>query len=149
LADKFPTLRLVLLGPLEEGDALDDHTRRCLETHAHIIRAGEVLDTAPYYPLMDILALPSHREGFPNVLLEAQAAGRPVVAARATGIGDAIVDGENGLLFPVGDVTALTAALCRLLQDRVLANRLARAGQQVVKRDFQQELIWEALSAEY
>jgi lipopolysaccharide/colanic/teichoic acid biosynthesis glycosyltransferase len=98
---------------------------------------------------MDILVLPSHREGLPNVVLEAQAAGKPVVAARATGILDAVIDGETGLLFPVGDVATLRDAVARLLQDKDLAHNLSRAGQTRVHGEFRQEQIWEALHQEY
>jgi len=105
--------------------------------------------TAPYYALMDVFVLPTHREGLPNVVLEAQAAGRPVVAARATGVVDVIVNGETGLLFPVGDASALADALARLLTDKELAKDLGRAGQERVKCEFRQEQIWEALYQEY
>lgn len=149
LSDEFADLRLLLLGPLEEEDILDGKTRRCLETHPHIILAGEMVDTAPYYALMDVLVLPSHREGFPNVVLEAYAAGKPVVAARATGIVDAVVDGETGLLFPVGDVAALVGALRRLLTDKAWADKLGCAGQELIKCEFRQETIWDALNEEY
>jgi glycosyltransferase involved in cell wall biosynthesis len=149
LSDRFPDLRLLLLGASEQEDRLDDRTREHLETHPHIILAGEVLDTAPYYALMDVLVLPSHREGFPNVVLEAYAAGKPVVAARATGILDAVVDGETGLLFPVGEVAALTRALEILLSDKARARELGCAGQELVKREFRQEVIWDALNEEY
>ena len=64
-------------------------------------------------------------------LLEAQAAGKPVVSARATGVVDAVVDGETSLLFPVGDAAALTKAVTKLLRNKALASRLARAGQDV------------------
>ena len=149
LTHKFSDLRLLLVGLSEEEDLLDAETRRCLKAHPHVILAGEVVDIAPYYPLMDILVLPSHREGFPNVVLEAYAAGRPVVAARATGIVDAVVDGETGLLFPVGDVAALTTALQRLLSDKALVHEFGCAGQELIKREFRQEMIWDALSEEY
>jgi glycosyltransferase involved in cell wall biosynthesis len=98
---------------------------------------------------MDIVVLPSHREGFPNVVLEAYAAGKPVVAARATGTIDALVDGETGMLFPVGDVAALVRCLQRLLSDRVMAARLGSSGQELIKREFRQETIWNALNEEY
>jgi glycosyltransferase involved in cell wall biosynthesis len=115
----------------------------------HVIFAGLIEDTAPYYALMDILVLPSHREGFPNVVLEAHASGKPVVAARATGVVDAVVDGKTGLLFPVGDAAALADALARLLTDKTLASELGLAGQERIKREFRQERIWEALCKEY
>jgi glycosyltransferase involved in cell wall biosynthesis len=98
---------------------------------------------------MDVLVLPSHREGFPNVVLEAHAAGKPVVAARATGVVDAVVDGETGLLFPVGDAATLTDALARLLTHKTLATKLGLAGQERIKRKFRQERIWGALCEEY
>jgi glycosyltransferase involved in cell wall biosynthesis len=149
LGDQFPDLRLLLLGPFEDEDPLPAETRRCLETHGHVIFAGLVEDTAAYYALMDVFILPSHREGLPNAVLEAQAAGIPVVAARATGVVDAVVDGETGLLFPVGDAAALTEAVARLLSDKALASKLAHAGQERIKREFRQEQIWEALYQEY
>jgi glycosyltransferase involved in cell wall biosynthesis len=149
LGDQFPDLRLLLLGPFEDEDPLPAETRRCLETHGHVIFAGLVEDTAAYYALMDVFILPSHREGLPNAVLEAQAAGIPVVAARATGVVDAVVDGETGLLFPVGDAAALAEAVARLLSDKALASKLAHAGQERIKREFRQEQIWEALYQEY
>jgi glycosyltransferase involved in cell wall biosynthesis len=149
LGHEFPDLRLLLLGHSEEEDLLDVETRRCLKAHPHVILAGEVVDTAPYYALMDVLALPSHREGFPNVVLEAYAAGKPVVAARATGTVDAVVDGETGLLFPVGDTAALTSAVQTLLSDKASARKFGWAGQELIKREFRQEMIWEALNEEY
>jgi glycosyltransferase involved in cell wall biosynthesis len=99
--------------------------------------------------MADIVVLPSHREGLPLVVLEAQAAGKPVVGTSATGIIDVVTNEETGLLAPVGDVPALGAAMERLLNDKRLAVRLGLAGQERVRRKFQQEQIWEALHAEY
>ena len=149
ISNEFPDLRLLLLGLLEEEDRLDSETRKYLETHPRIILAGYIEDTSSYYALMDILALPSHREGFGNVVLEAYAAGKPVVAARATGLVDAVMDGETGLLFPVGDVGALAHCLRRLLSDKIAAAKLGSAGQELVKREFRQKIVWNALMEEY
>jgi glycosyltransferase involved in cell wall biosynthesis len=85
----------------------------------------------------------------PNVILEAQAAGKPVIGALATGIVDVVVDGETGLLFPIGDVRALAGAVAKLISHKGLAAKLGRAGQEQVQRKFQQEQIWEALHREY
>ena len=149
LGRKFPDLRLLLLGGFESDDALSVKMRERLEAHPRIILAGKVYDTPPYYALMDVLVLPSHREGFPNVVLEAYAAGKPVVAARATGIVDAVMDGETGLLFAIGDVAALVGCLERLLGNRVMASKLGAAGQELVKREFRQDMVWNALNEEY
>lgn len=149
LVARFPELRLLLVGCFEDGDSLPTETRQFLETHPHVIFAGAVQDTPAYYATSDILVLPSHREGLPTVVLEAQAIGIPVVGSSATGIVDVVADGETGLLFPVGDVPALTEAIARLIVDGAFATRLGLAGQEQVRTKFQQERIWEALCQEY
>ena len=92
---------------------------------------------------------PSHREGLPNVILEANAAGVPVVAARATGTVDIVKDGETGLLFPVGDVAGLAKAVKVLLTNKAVATKLAERARERVLREFRQERVWRALSQEY
>jgi len=149
LDNQFPDLRLLLVGCFEDGDPLPFDVRRCLETTERVILAGAVNDTRPYYAIADVLVLPSHREGLPTVILEAQAAGKPVVGASATGIVDLVTEGETGLLFPVGDVTALSKAVAKLISDKGLATKLGLAGQEQVQRDFRQEQIWQALHREY
>jgi len=146
---RFPRLRLLLVGSYEDGDPLPPEIRNQLESHERVILAGPVDDPAPYYALADVLILPSHREGLPTVVLEGQAAGKPVIGASATGIVDLLVDNETGLLFPIGDAPALAEAIGRLIEDKALAGKLALAGQEQVKRNFGQELIWAALRREY
>ncbi len=149
IENRFPQLRLLLVGTFENGDPLPRKIRRRLETHQRVILAGPVNDPAPYYAMADVLVLPSHREGLPTVVLEGHAAGKPVIGAAATGIVDLLVNGETGLLSPVGDAGALANAIARLIDDRALANKLALAGQEQVQRKFRQELIWSALRREY
>jgi len=149
LENRVPRLRLLLVGSFEDGDPLPEGVRKRLETHERVIFAGPVNDPAPYYAMADVLILPSHREGLPTVILEGHAAGKPVIGASATGIVDLLVDGETGLLFPVGDVSALANAIGRMIEDKELASKLALAGQEQVKRKFRQELIWAALHREY
>ena len=74
------------------------------------------------------MVLASRRgEGLPNVLLEAFAYGRAVVATSVTGVTDLVRDGVNGLLVPAGDALALRDALARLAHERGLAERLGTA----------------------
>jgi len=149
LGNRFPDLRLLLVGCFEDEDPLPFDVRRQLETHERVILAGAVNDTRPYYAIADVLVLPSHREGLPTVILEGQAAGKPVIGASATGIVDLVLHGETGLLFPVGDVSALADAISLLIRDKGLAGKLGLTGQEQVKRDFRQEQIWQALHREY
>lgn len=149
LDGQFPNLRLLLVGCFEPEDPLPAETRGQLTRHPHIIFTGAVEDTPSYYAAADLVVLPSHREGLPTVVLEAQAAGKPVIGASATGIVDLVTDGETGLLFPVGDAAALANAVARLLHDETLVRKLEFAGHDRVQREFQQERIWDALYRAY
>jgi len=144
-----PHLRLLLLGDWESADPMPPDMRGFLDTDNRILWPGHVLDVASYYHLLDVVCLPSHGEGFPPVLLEAQAAARPVVATAVTGCSDAVEHGVTGLLVPPDDLDALSDALQLLLSDPAQARRLGEAGRERVLRDFRPEVIWEALAGEY
>lgn len=88
------------------------------------------------YQAMDVFALSSHREGLPNVLLEAMALEVPVVATRIAGIPRLIEDGQNGLLVGAGDVNELRHALGKLLGDVALRTRIGEAARRTVESDF-------------
>ena len=86
-----------------------------------------------------VFVLPSHAEGLPMSLLEAMAAGCPVIATRVGGIPDVVTDGVNGLLVEPGDRDALALALHRLLVDRELASELGTAARDTVRRRYTTE----------
>jgi len=86
--------------------------------------------------LMDIIVLPSLWEGLPNVLLEAMAEARPVVASRIEGVDEVVVNGETGILFEPGDAQALSEALFKLIRDKKCAEEMGRAGRARVHEKF-------------
>jgi glycosyltransferase involved in cell wall biosynthesis len=96
------------------------------------VLGGERL--ADLYEQADAFCLPSERDGVPMALLEAMAAGLPVVATRVGGIGDVVVDGETGALVAPGDPAALTAALGSLAGSEDLRRRLGDAGRARVEK---------------
>jgi len=145
----FPSAALLLVGGYEQGDPVPSETRAAIESDLGIIRVDFSSEIATYYFVMDMLVLPTYREGFPNVVLEAQAASRPVVTTRATGAVDSVCDGVTGLLVPAGNTAALADALMKLLSDRGLAQRMGRAGRERVIREFRDETVWEALAGLY
>jgi len=149
VSSAFPALKLLLVGDFEKGDALPAAARHEISENSQIIRTGFVPGVPAHYQLMDVLALPTYREGFPNVILEAHAAERPVVATRVTGVVDALIDRVDGLLVPPHDPRALAAALAQVLGDAELAQRLGSAGRERVLRDFTQETLWNAIAAAY
>jgi glycosyltransferase involved in cell wall biosynthesis len=123
-----PTARLLLVGWFDESDdALSLDLRARIDHHPQIIRTGFVADTAEYYRAMDIMVLPTWREGFPNVVLEAAATGIPVVTTLSTGSRDAVVPEVTGLLVPPGYPEAICEAVLQLLRDSNRRHRMGRA----------------------
>jgi len=149
LRRKWSSLRLLLVGDFEDGDPVEPITLQQVETDPGIVHVGWVSDTAPYYGLMDVLVLPSYREGFPYTPLEAQACGVPVVTTTATGAVDSVVDGVTGFHVPVGDWEALAAKIDQLLCDPELRSRMGQRGRERVVREFRQEVVGQALIEEY
>ena len=148
LRSEYGALRLLLVGDFEDGNSVR-RARARMESDTRIIRPGFVSDTAPYYQLMDLLVLPTYREGFPGVPLEAQAAGKPVVTTAATGAVDSVLDGKTGLVVPVGDAPALARAIKSLLDDPAKREEMGRCGQEWVTREFAGEKVRAALVQGY
>jgi lipopolysaccharide/colanic/teichoic acid biosynthesis glycosyltransferase/glycosyltransferase involved in cell wall biosynthesis len=156
LAAAFESLRttrrdlvLLFVGDDDPGDPISPALRERLRADPSVVITGFIDDVAPYYGVMDVVAFPSRREGFPNVPLEAASAGVPVVGVRATGTVDAVVDGETGAIVPPDDPAALARALAVYLDDRDLRARHGGAARRRVEEWFTNERVWSALAARY
>ena len=125
------SFRLVVVGEGPEREAVEREARE-RGVSERLIFAGHVSDVRPFYALADVLALPSHSEGSPNVLLEAMAAGLPVAASSVGGVPEIVSDGESALLVAPHDPRAMGSALARLLKDEGLARRLASNARSLV-----------------
>ncbi|MGX5691876.1 glycosyltransferase family 1 protein [Dermacoccus sp. 147Ba] len=110
---------------------------------------GWVDEPMTYMPLMDVLVLPTKREGYPLVVLEANAAGVPVITTRATGAVDAVEDTVDGLLVDYGDADALADRIEQLVNSHALRQRLATAGMHRVRSRFRSDRIWDGLDSIY
>lgn len=106
-------------------------------------------DRGPLLAAADICVLPSRWEPFGTVMLEAWAAGTPLVAAASQGPSALIADGRNGLLVPIDDAPALTAAIRRLIDDPALAARLIAEGRADYEKDFTREVVTRRMIALY
>jgi glycosyltransferase involved in cell wall biosynthesis len=132
LAPRWPAARFLVVG--------DGLLRPGLEAQAaalglgqRVIFAGWRRDTARVLAGLDVFVMPSLFEGGPTTVLEAMAMGQPVVASRVGMVPEVIEEGRSGLIVPPGDVSALTLATTRLLEDPPLAARIgARAREQAV-----------------
>ncbi len=144
VAESCANAYLLLVGDFEPGRGrIESDTQTVIEGHNRIRRVPFTWDLVPYYEAMDLVALPSYREGFPYLLLEAAAMNLPTVASRATGCVDATIDGETGLLVNVGDVDELANALERLIADEPLRQRLGEAGRARVETLFSEQRLLE------
>ncbi len=149
LREEYPSLHLLMAGPLEREDPIPAEVERALREDPRVHLAGMVHDMPAVYRAIDLLVLPTYREGFPTAPLEAAAMGLPVVATRIPGCVDAVREGETGLLVPARDATALTAAIRRYLDDADLRRQHGESGRRRVRRDFDPARVRGALFQAY
>jgi glycosyltransferase involved in cell wall biosynthesis len=143
--------RLLMIGPTEPHNPVPTAILDELAGDDRVIMLDFVAndDMSAYYGIMDIVVLPSYREGFPYVVLEGSAMGLPVVATRVTGCIDAVVDGVTGTLVSPRNVQELAEAIRLYIEDPALRLEHGQAGRELVLAHFKPEPIWEALSEEY
>lgn len=130
-AAKTLTVTHADMGFVFVGDGPDGDTIRSTAAgQGRVHFTGFVDNVADYLAAFDVFAFPSHHEGLGSVLLQAMAAGTPIVASDTGGIRELIRHEKTGLLVPPGDAAALTAAIARLYGDRELRQRLAGIARQ-------------------
>jgi glycosyltransferase involved in cell wall biosynthesis len=109
------------------------------------VQAGFRADLDRFIPWLDVMVLPSHTEGLPNVVLEACAAGVPVVATAVGGTPEVIEDGENGYLAPPGDANVLAGCVLAVLDAEDGGRAMGECGRRRVREEF----TFEAQAAQY
>jgi glycosyltransferase involved in cell wall biosynthesis len=125
----------LLVGDGPDRPTVETEVRR-LGLHDSVALAGTRHDVPELLARADVFALSSRSEGAPLSILEAMAAGLPVVSSRVGGVPELVADGETGLLVPPGDPAAMAAALGRLVADAGLRRRLGAAGRERAQRCF-------------
>lgn len=141
-------VRLLFVGPDEEG--LQEAILAACGGVAGKVGFVDYTDRPEsYMAAADVFCLPSHREGFGTVVIEAGATGVPAIASRIYGVTDSVEDGTTGLLFSVGDVDALETCLRRLTTDRELRQSMGVAARQWVEDRFSQQRVTGAVMEYY
>ena len=126
---KLPPFRVVIAGKGPERDALLQQAKT-LGVTDKVAFVGFQRNMAPYFAMANAMALPSHSEGSPNVVLEAMAAGLPIAATCVGGVPEILLDGQTALMVPARDPAAMSAAISKLLTDSELSRRLGQAARE-------------------
>lgn len=139
-------VRLILVGKFEEAlDPLFSSSKEIINNNRLIDFVGYQNDIRPYLVASDVLILPSYREGFPNVILQAGAMGIPCIVTDINGCNEAIIDGKNGIIIPKQDSNALYEAMKRIKTDVDLHKNLALNSRALISSRYDQKDLWDAL----
>lgn len=136
--------RFLLVGPVDQQnpDSLEESELRRLSGDGVVEWLGPRSDVADLYGGSDVAVLPSkYKEGVPKSLLEAAACGLPIIASNIAGCREIVRQGVNGLLVPAGDAQALADAICSLLSDSALRERLGRESRRIAEKEFSHDRI--------
>jgi glycosyltransferase involved in cell wall biosynthesis len=150
LQGHYPNVFLILLGHEEPHlDPLSPNTKTTITQHDAIMPLGFKADIRPYLLAADALVLPSYREGFPNVILQALAMDLPCIATMVNGAEEAIQHQHNGLLVPKKDISALYQAMHRIATDNELRKSMSQNARASVLPKYEQSVVWAAQKAFY
>ena len=150
LAAKNRDVRLVLLGPFERHlDPLNKWAEDRINENEQIVWVDFKADVRPYLIMSDVFVFPSHREGFPNVVMQAGAMGLPSIVSDINGCNEIIEDGENGLIVPVKDASALYNAMLSLLNGREVRERMANCSRKLIVQKYDESFVQNELLKEY
>ena len=153
ISARVPGCQFLVVGASDRGkaDAMDASAARVYGIAERCVFAGlrDRNELPPFYKLMDVLVLPSIFEGLPRVVMEASAMGVPAVVTDVKGNREAVLDGCNGLLVPLGDVAALAAAVIRLLCDKELAEEMGLKARAIARERFNEQTVFGIVKSEY
>lgn len=145
---EFENVKLVLVGPIEQRDSIEFETLFYIENDETIIYTGLVKETDIYYSIFDIFILPSYREGFPTVVLEASSMQLPVITTNNTGCIDSICENVSGIFCEVNEFSIYEKIKIYLYNSQLRINH-GLNGRKFVIEKFQQNLIWSEIEKLY
>ena len=141
----YENVYLMIVGPDEENLLSEISTMKGLNVSSRYIYREYTNNPEVYLSAADVFCLPSYREGFGNVIIEAAAMMLPAIGTNIYGITDAIEDGKSGLLYPVGDVDGLFTCMEKLYSSPELRNKLGTYAYERAKNLFSEEILTSAM----
>ena len=146
-----PDVHLLLVGAEEpEGKSILDSSREMISRSSHIhLSSGWQADVRPWYAAADALVHPSHREGFPNVVIEAGAMELSSIVTDINGSREIIKDGKNGSVVPARDEDALYEAMTTFIRQPKQVHKMASEARRMTARRYEQGYVRDCLKAFY
>lgn len=142
LKSKYTNIVLLYVGPNEKPDTVNQESLKFFGDCPDIIYTGGWVDDAErYYAAMDIFLFPSYREGFGNVVIEAEAMGVPVVVSDIPGPQNGMVDGVTGFKVPARTVEPLVEKTSVLIEDKALREQFGKAGAKFAVENFDSRVL--------
>lgn len=142
--ENYKNVKLLLVGPIELRDSISDYSKGKILENQSIVFTDFVLDAAPFYSLMDVFILPSYREGFPTVALEASSMKKPVLITKATGCIEAIKENETGI-FITYEPNDIASKIIWYLENKEMVELDGSRGRKFVEENFEQTKIWDII----
>lgn len=150
LQKEYPLLKLILVGDYEpELDPLPANTMQQIESNAGIIHIRWTQQVEYYMHIAGYFIFPSHREGFPNVLLQAGAMHLPIICSRIAGNVDIVTDKATGLIFETANELQMAEQISFALNHPADMQKMADDLLQIITKDYQRENIWQNLLQAY
>ncbi|MCE5098542.1 glycosyltransferase family 4 protein [Staphylococcus cohnii] len=146
---KSYNVKLMVIGSVEKGNAISDKDYLFLKNNPNVLLIDHVSNPISYYNNMDLFVFPTHREGFGNVSIEAQALKVPVITTNVTGAIDTVVDGKTGFIVEKGSVEAIANKIEKLINNEKLRSKLGENGRIHAKNKFSNEIIWNDMEKMY
>ncbi|SUJ43641.1 putative capsular polysaccharide biosynthesis protein [Staphylococcus aureus] len=149
IVSKGYNVKLLVIGSLETENSIDESDYLFLTQNPNVVLIKHVSDPISFYNNMNVFVFPTHREGFGNVSIEAQALEVPVITTNVTGAIDTVVNGETGFIVEKGDFKAIAEKIEKLINDESLRETIGHNGRKRVENKFSSQIIWEELESMY
>jgi len=149
VAGKHPNARLLFVGPDESVGEIESFLKSNPQLLDNVINVGKVENHELYLAISDVLCLPSYREGFGSIVIDAAALGVPAIGSNIPGLVDSIEDGKTGILFPAGDVDVLAGIMTDFLESPGKYEKMGLSAKARVEALFTADLLYESLKSLY
>lgn len=144
LEDKYD-IKLLIVGPIDKPDTINTELWKWAQDSPNVIFTGSVNCTEKYYAAMDIFTLPSYREGFGTVVIEAEAMGVPVVVTNIPGPTDAMINNKTGLVVEKADYISLKKGFEKLIKDSDLRMKYSDNAVKFVNEKFDDKVLFKKI----